>query len=180
MKPLPTARPRSAELATRELLPQVYDDLRRMGGAMLRSERRDHTLDATALVHEAYAKLAGGKFPWQDRTHFLAVVSRAMRQILADHGKAKRTQKRGSRSRRVELPPDIQTEAPNDVDYIEFDETLTRLALVNERHARVVELRFYGGLTVPEVADVLGIPKRTVQLEWRAARAWLRQRKSAS
>jgi RNA polymerase sigma factor (TIGR02999 family) len=136
-------------------------------------------LQPTALVHEAYVKLVGHTPPeWNNRTHFLAVAARAMRQILADHARRKRADKRGGGNVRVTLDASITPPAERDKDLIALDDALTRLLEVDVRKHRVVELRFFGGLTMDEIADVVGISKTTIESDWRTARAWLKAKLS--
>jgi len=155
------------------LLPLVYDQLRGLAGAIFQGQPADHTLQPTALVHEAYLKLIGSPSGWKDSAHFCAVAATAMRQILSNHARDKRAAKR--RAHRVDLSVD-QMPTPTGasaLDLLELDEALTELAERNSRHARMVELRFFGGLTVETMADILGISTGMARREWRAARAWL-------
>jgi RNA polymerase sigma factor (TIGR02999 family) len=152
---------------------QVYDDLHRIAGEYLRHERVDHTLQPTALVHEAYLKVAK-RDDWKSATHFRAVASRAMRQVLVDHARRRGRLKRGGE--RLMLTTNIACEPAIDVDVLAVDEALEALAQLDERKARVVELRFFGGLTARESADVLGISQKTAEADWYFARAWLHDR----
>jgi len=156
------------------LLPIVYDELRRVAHAHLAREPAGHTLDTTALVHETYLKLADlTRLEWHDRTHFFAVASRAMRRILVDYARRRLAVKRGGALRRVEL--DV-AQASIDEDahrLLALDEALARLAALCERPARVVECRFFGGLSEEETAAVLGVTARTVRRDWVKARGWL-------
>lgn len=160
--------------AAQELLPLVYEQLRSAAGRLFRGDGGDHTLQPTALVHEAYLKLArtpGGS--WTGRAHFCAVAALAMRQILRDHARAKRALKRDGGAR----APRELTASPvtgHFVDLLVLEETLTRLAEVDERGAQVVDLRFFGGLTGGETADYLGISRATEERIWRRSSAWLR------
>jgi len=163
-----------SEEALQQLLPTVYDELRRMAARRLRRERDDHTLQPTALVHEAYLRLAEQcKVHWQDRAHFFAIAARIMRRVLVDHARRANAAKRVSAGQKVplELAPPVAT-LPN-LDLLDLDRTLQRLAELDQRQAEIVELRFFGGLTVEEVARVLGISEATVAREWRMARVWL-------
>jgi RNA polymerase sigma factor (TIGR02999 family) len=164
--------------AADELLPLVYEQMHAMAAGLMRGERSGHTLQATALVHEAYLKLAGYQEEgWAGRAHFLAVAARAMRQILANHAVARRAQKRGGGLARVTLDSSVAPSgASEEIDALELDEALRELETLDERHARVVELRFFGGLTIEETAEVLGVSPRTVQLDWKMARLWLMRR----
>ncbi len=160
--------------AVDRLLPLVYDELRAQAGRFLREERPDHTLQATALVHEAYLRLVGsGSKDWQDRRHFYGVAARAMRRILVDHARRHRSDKRGGRLRAVPLSEAELASLDRDVDLVALDEALTRLAAFDERKCRVVELRFFVGLTAEETAKTLGLSTRSIEREWRLARAWL-------
>jgi RNA polymerase sigma factor (TIGR02999 family) len=151
----------------------VYEDLRRLARHHLRG-RPTGTLGTTAIVNEAYLRLAGQtERSLQDRVHFMAVASRAMRYVLADHARAKLADKRGGGAARVELDSDLAVEHPRVQEILELEEALTRLGELNERLVRVVELRFFGGLTVPEAAEVLGVKERTVERDWFKARAFL-------
>jgi len=164
------------ESALRELLPLVHDELRRIAGAQMRNERRDHTLAPTALVNEAFVRLANQPdMPWQDRAHFLGVAALAMRHVLVDHARAKRAQKRGGERARVTLQDGLAAEDERRVDLLDLDEKLEAFRELHERRARVVELRFFGGLTFEESAHVLDVSAKTVEADWYFARAWLRR-----
>ena len=156
--------------AVAELLPLVYSDLRAMAGHCFRGQRSDHTLQPTALVHEAFIKLARqAGSDWKDRAHFFAVASRAMRQILTDHARGRGTAKRGGDRKRVTLDSAITPIAADDVELTTLSDLLTELEKLDERQARVVEMRFLAGMTVKEVAHVLGVSTFTVEDEWRSA-----------
>lgn len=156
------------------LFPLVYDTLRRIAGARVRAERRQQTLAPTALVHEAYLKLVGmDRIRWQSRAQFYAIAARAMRQILVDHVLARQAQKRGGERVRVTLDEAMRSEGPDAHDVLALEEALSRLERDNERRARVVVCRFYGGMEVRETAEALGISQATVKRDWAAARAWL-------
>jgi len=155
----------------------VYDRLREIAAAQLRNQRPDHTLQATALVHEAYIRLAGAEeLDWKDRTHFFASAARVMRNILIDYARTRGRVKRGGGRARVSLEEIAEAGSPGDVDIGELGEALEHLARVSRRQSDVVTLRFLGGLTVDEVAATLGVSKRTAEDDWRIARAWLRSR----
>ncbi len=155
-------------------LPLVYDELRRLALGYLQGERASHTLQPTALVHEAYVKLAKrSAHEFNDRTHFLATAARAMREILVDHARARSVQKRGGQAARVTLHEEVTPTKDPVVDVLAFDEALTRLSAMDERKARTVELRIFGGLTIDETAKALGVSHMTVSADWRVARAWL-------
>ena len=160
--------------AASQLIPLVYDELHRLARGQMRHERADHTLQATALVHEAYLRLVNQpQRTWQNRAHFIAVAAQVMRRILVDYARARRTSKRGSAPQRVPLEePLLFTEEQSD-DLVSLDEALERLAQFDHRQSRVVELRFFGGLTAEETAEVLGISSKTVKRDWTVARAWL-------
>ena len=156
--------------------PSVYACLHDLARRRLEGESPGHTLQPTALLHEAYLRLAEGGFgTWRNRTHFFAVAARVLREVLLDHARRRDAQKRGGRWHRVTLAGLGQGSAIDHVDLIALDDALTRLATVHERSARVVELRYYGGLTIPEIADCLEVSIGTVKLDWRFARAWLKR-----
>lgn len=158
------------------LLQMVYGELRAVAGAFFRSERTDHTLEPTALVHEAFVKLVRGPaVSWESRAHFVAIAARAMRQVLIDHARIKRARKRSSDGVRVTLSGIAMDEKPCVIDAINISDQLDRLAQVDARQARIVEMRFFAGMTTREIATVLGVSERTVELDWRMARAWLRR-----
>ena len=156
------------------LMGAIYDDMRRIAGVHLRDERRDHTIDPTALIHEVYLKLVDQRAArWNDRAHFFAFASQVIRRILIDHARARATHKRGGGFIRVPLAEqDARTDGP-DIDLLALDEALEDLAALDERQARIVELRFFGGCTLEEIAALLGIGRRTVDRDWTAAKAWL-------
>jgi RNA polymerase sigma factor (TIGR02999 family) len=160
--------------AADELLPLVYDELRSMAARHLKGERHGHTLQPTALAHEAYLKLVGQtRVQWQGRAHFLAVAATAMRRILVNHAKARGRRKRGGEAQRVPLDVAFESFQERAVDVRALDEALGKLAEMDAGQARIVELRFFGGLTVQETAEVLGVSARTVHREWTLAKAWL-------
>ncbi len=162
--------------AAEDLLPLVYDELRRLAQHYLKNERGDHTLQATALVHEAYLRLVDlDQVDWQGRAHFMAMAARFMRRILVDHARKRTADKRSPDGQQVPLHPDLDVPAnsENPLDLLAIDELLTRLAQMNERHAKVFEMRFFAGLSVVETAHVLEVSEKTVRNDWRAARAWL-------
>lgn len=163
------------ETALGRLLPRIYPDLRRIAASYLRSERPNHTLQATAVVHEAYLRLVSKRrSPWQGRTHFFAAAAQLMRRILVDHARGRSTQKRGGDT--PAAPPELARAAPRDLDaVIALDTALERLAELDPRKARIVELRYFGGLTVSETARVLSLSPATVHLDSRLARAWLNE-----
>lgn len=159
------------------LLSLVYDELRKIAAQYLRKERSGHTLQPTALVHEAYMKLVDiSDINWQDRAHFFAVSANVMRHILVDHARAKLAEKRGGDAERIALDDAISLSNEPDVDVLAVDEALKELAEFDEQQARIVELRFFGGLTIEETAHVAGISPATVKREWAMAKAWLHRK----
>lgn len=159
------------------LVPLVYQELRRRAGAYMRRERATHTLQPTALVHEAYARLVGEEpVAWEGRMHFFGIASRIMRRVLVDHAREHQAAKRGGAAVRVSLHDDLATTLPRDSELLLLDEVLDELQRFDERQAEIVELRYFGGLSEQEVADVLSISRRTVTREWRGARAWMFRR----
>jgi RNA polymerase sigma factor (TIGR02999 family) len=163
-----------------ELLPLVYEELRALAAVHLKRERPDHTLQPTALVHEAYLKLVDQtRAEWRGRSHFFAVAAEAIRRILVDHARVKRAVKRRAPGRRVTIHAELDAEASGDFDLTELDDALNRLAELNQRQSKVVSLRFFGGLSVEETAQVLGVSEGTVKGDWRVARAWLERELSA-
>ena len=164
------------ESAVNRLLPLVYDELRALAESYLQHERPDHTLQATALVHEAYVRLIKQEeVEWQNRAHFFAVAAQAIRRILVDHARAHEREKRGGGRRRVGLDESVAAAPGRDLDLLALDEALEKLTRLSERQARIVELRFFGGLSLNEVAAFLGVSPRTVDGDWSMARAWLRR-----
>jgi RNA polymerase sigma factor (TIGR02999 family) len=160
--------------AAAKLLPLVYDQLRVVADSFFRRQPSDHTLQPTALVHEAYLRLVRVKGKkWSNRAHFFAVASQAMRQILINHAERRAAAKRGGDRQKLTLSEDLTPASEGDVDLLVLNEALGRLSGLSERMGRVVELRFFGGLTVEEVAHVLDVSKRTVEGDWKTARAWL-------
>lgn len=162
--------------AYERLMPLVYAEMRRLAARYLRRERPDHTLQPTALVHEAFLKLVDQRrVDWRNRAHFFGIAAQAMRRILVDHARGVQRQKRGGRERPVPIE-DVQIAmAPRSLDVVALDEALNRLGELDEQQSRVVELRFFGGLSIEETAEVLGISSSTVKREWSMARAWLHQ-----
>jgi len=162
------------ERAAGDLLPLVYEELRGLADAYLRRERADHTLQPTALVHEAYLKLVDQtRVRWQDRTHFFAVAAMSMRRILINHARDRVRKKRGGDACRVSLSELAAPGAMGDGALLELDGALTRLAELDARKARVVEHRYFAGLGVEETAELLGVSPATVKRDWEFARAWL-------
>jgi RNA polymerase sigma factor (TIGR02999 family) len=160
--------------AFERLIPLVYRELRQLARNYLRQERGNHTLQSTALVHEAYLRLAADHRPqMQSRTHFLAIAARVMRHILVDYARSRDTDKRGSDPIKVTLGAAEQTPAAADVDVVALDDALEALAAIDSQQGLVVELRFFGGLSIEETAEALGISPATVKRDWSTARVWL-------
>ncbi|CAN5600745.1 sigma-70 family RNA polymerase sigma factor [soil metagenome] len=166
--------------AAADLMPLVYDELRRLARSYLQRERSDHTLQATSLVHEAYLRLIDHKTTtWQNRAHFFGVAAQLMRRVLVDYARRQRTGKRGGQCTKIEFNEALAPSTARSVDVIALDDALRDLAELNPQHSQIVELRFFGGMTAEEVAEVLDVSPRTVQREWRMARAWLHRQISA-
>lgn len=160
--------------AVERLLPLVYDELRALGGHYLRKERADHTLQATALVHEAYLKMVNQKWAaWQNRIQFASIAARAMRQVLIEHARANKAAKRAGKLQKVYLDETRELGVPRNPDLIELDEALKDFTELYPRKAEVVELKFFGGLAIEEIAEALNISTKTVKRDWTFARAWL-------
>ena len=157
--------------AAAQLLPLVYDELRKLAATRMATENPGHTLDATALVHEAYLRLTGNQ-TFESRSHFLRAAAEAMRHILVDHARARNAAKRGS-GRRVDLDSELLAAPVPDEAIEALDESLSHLALENPKLAELVQLRFFGGLTLPQAAEILGVSPRTADTWWAYARAWL-------
>jgi RNA polymerase sigma factor (TIGR02999 family) len=158
------------------MLPLVYDELHRIASAYLRRERREHTLQPTALVHEAYLRLAGqDDLDWKNRAHFRAIAATTMRRILIEHARARGRKKRGEAPERVALEDTVALAPAPRVDLEAIDQALVRLEDLDRQQARIVELRFFAGLSVEETAEVLSISRTTVKRDWAMARAWLRR-----
>jgi RNA polymerase sigma factor (TIGR02999 family) len=161
-------------VALDRLLPLVYEELRRVARRHMRHERVGHTLQATALINEAYVRLIEiNQVQWQDRVHFIAMASRIMRRILVDAARAKGFQKRGAGAHRVSLDEALIIEQGPSPDFLALDVALTMLEQVDPRKSKVVEMRFFGGLSVEEAADALHVSHETVKRDWRLAKAWL-------
>jgi len=162
------------EAALDQLIPAVYGELRRIAANFMRRQRPNNTLQASALVNEAFLRLVdSNKVNWQSRTHFYAVSAQLMRRILVDAARRRNSQKRGGDRLRVTLDERVDLPAEGETDLVALDEALTRLAELNPRHGRIVELRYFGGLTEPQIAETLKISERTVRRDWSLARAWL-------
>lgn len=163
--------------AREDLMPLVYRELRRRAGAYLRNERRDHTLQPTALVHEAYVKLVGqDRVTWQNRAQFFGVAAQMMRRILVDHARRHHAAKRPGGRAKVTLDDRIGEAKPYDCEILLLDEALRELADIEARQAKIVELRYFGGLSESEVATLLSMSRATVTREWQTARTWLYRR----
>lgn len=162
------------QAAVDRLMPILYGELRQLARRQMRFERSDHTLDTTGLIHEAYVKLVGlDRMAWQNRAHFLAVAAQAMRRVLVDYAEARRAQKRGGSRRKVPLD-EVELHTPRPADAIvELDGALRRLEAVSPRLSRVVECRYFGGMSVEETAQALDVSPATVKRDWSLARAWL-------
>jgi RNA polymerase sigma-70 factor (ECF subfamily) len=165
--------------AVSQLMPLVYNELRKIAASYIRRERPGQTLQATALVHEAYVRLISEKsHNWQNRTHFLAIAALSMRQILVQRARARKAAKRGGDPARITLDDALlpsQTAGPGAIDLVALDLALERLATISERQAKVVELRYFGGLEIEEIAEVLDISPATVKRDWTVARAFLKR-----
>jgi len=161
--------------ALEELLPLVYDELRRLANSYLRRERSNHTLQPTALVHEAYLRLVGqSEIDWQNRAHFFGVSARLMREILIEYARARHRQKRGGEFKtQIELDSAVSFSNQNQFDVVAVDEALSKLEKLDERQARIVEMKFFGGLTIEEIGEVLSISPATVKREWSSAKLLL-------
>jgi RNA polymerase sigma factor (TIGR02999 family) len=156
------------------LLPLIYDELRSLASNYLRRERPDHTLQPTALVHEAYLRLVDQtRVNWQNRAHFFGVAAQMMRRILVDHARAHRAGKRGADFQKLSLDENIDKAVERSGELIALDEALRELAEIDEQKSRIIELRYFGGLSVEEIAEVLGVAPVTVKRHWRMAKAWL-------
>lgn len=166
----------SESASAESLLPQVYDELHLLAERYLFCERPDHTLQPTALIHEVYLRLSEQpKSPWKDHEHFIAIAARAMRQVLVNHAIRHRAKKRGGGWREAALDEALAIFEERSVDLIALHEALEKLAEFDGRQSRIVELRFFGGLSVSGVAQVLKLSERTIEREWGMARAWLRR-----
>jgi RNA polymerase sigma factor (TIGR02999 family) len=163
-------------VSAERLLPIVYDQLRDIAARQMRGEAENITLQPTALVHEAYLKLVDqSRVDWKGRTHFVAVAAQAMRRILVDHARHRQALKRGGAFQRISLDERLAAEWQSDQDLLSLECALEKLSQLDQRQAQIVELRFFGGLQIDEVAEALGISKRSVEREWTMIRAWLRR-----
>ena len=164
------------EDAPSRLMPLVYEELRRLARSYLQSERPDHTLQATALVHEAYLQLVDQETAtWQNRAHFFGAAARSMRRILVDHARRHGAEKRGGGLQKLSFDEALDLAAERAVDLVALDDALQDLASFDQRQSDIVEMRFFGGLTNEEIAETLNISSRTIKREWRLAKAWLRR-----
>ena len=165
-----------------QLVPLIYDELRRIAGAQMRRGRAGHTLQATAVVHEAYVRLAGEReIQWQNRAHFFAIAARAMRQVLLDYARQRHAGKRGGEgAQKVEIDVGLLAGENRIEDIVALDQVVTRLSELDRQQGRIVELRFYAGLSVEETAEAMGISESTVKREWRLAKAWLHRELAAA
>lgn len=162
------------ENALDQLTPVVYDELRRLAASYMRRERQDHTLQSTALVNEAYLKLVDQKnVVWQNRAHFFGIAAQMIRRILVDHARAHKAEKRGGGAGVLSLDEAIGVPEKHDVEILALNDALTRLTEMDPKQGRIVELRFFTGLSIEETAEVVGVSPATVKREWAAARAWL-------
>jgi RNA polymerase sigma factor (TIGR02999 family) len=159
-----------------ELAPLIYDELRRLARGLLRRERPGHTLQPTALVHEAFLRLIDqSQVNWQNRAHFFGSAARLMRQILINHAEARRAAKRGGETERVSLYNVDHSMPGQEIDLIALDEALRRLERLDPQQSRIVEMRYFSGLTIDEIAEAIGVSPATVKRDWSVARAWLRR-----
>jgi RNA polymerase sigma-70 factor (ECF subfamily) len=162
------------EAALELLVPLIEDELRRLARAYMARERKGHTLQATALVNEVFLRFpVAGRLPWQDRAHFIGVAARLMRRVLVDHARVRGRRKRGGAVERVTLDEEAMTVPEPSVDILDVDRALEAFARIDPRKSQVVELRFFGGLSLEEIADVLHVSVETVKRDWRLARLWL-------
>ncbi len=176
--PTPPSEPDNGpdSAATCKIVGEVYDELRRIAQHAMNNERAGHTLQATALVNEVYLRLEASDRRWNSRAHFFAAAAEAIRRILIDHARGKSAAKRGGGHVRIQMSDALAVAGAGEVDLLDLDEALGELQKVDPRMAQIVELRFFGGLDVGEVADILGFSKRTIEGDWTTARAWLRSR----
>ena len=171
---------RGDEAARDELIPLVHDTLRRIARRQLRGERAGHTLETNALINEAYLKLVEQSVSWESRAHFFGIASRLMRELLVDHARRRQRQKRGGGQEQISLTSSAGIVEEQTVDLLALDEALKTLSDLDPQSSRIVELRFFGGLTIEETAQVIGISTPTVERGWRTARAWLQTELSPS
>ena len=167
--------------AANRLMPLIYSELRRMAGSFMQRERPGHTLQATALVNEVYMRLAGGAtIPWQNRAHFFGIAAHAMREVLLDYARRHIAGKRGGKdAQKVDIDVELRGVSPKIENVIVIDEALQRLERIDPRQSRLIELRFFAGLSVEETAEVMGVSPVTIKREWRSAKAWLHRELAA-
>lgn len=158
-----------------ELIPLVYAELHRLAQGYLRRERRGHTLQSAALVHEAFLRLVDQRVAWRNRAHFFGIAAQSMRRILVDYARSRQNDKHGGAQIHLELDEALDEAAARDADLVSLDDALKSLSEIDPQQSRVIELRYFGGLTIEETAEVLGVSDTTVEREWRLARAWLRR-----
>ena len=168
--------------AANQLMPLIYSELRRMAGSYMQRERPGHTLQATALVNEVYMRLSGGEpVPWQNRAHFFAIAAHGMREVLLDYARRHSAGKRGGKDAlKVEIDAEVLGVSPKIENVIAIDEALQRLAQIDPRQSRLIELRFFAGLNVEEAAEVMSVSPATIKREWRSAKAWLHRELATS
>jgi RNA polymerase sigma factor (TIGR02999 family) len=159
--------------AMEALLPLVYDELRRLAGSYLRRENPGHTLQSTALVHEAYLRLVEQDVSWQNKAHFFGIAAQIMRRILVDHARAKNAEKRGDGACRVTLDEGLLSTESCDVNVLALDRALTKLEELDKQQSQIVEMRFFGGLSIEDTSEILKISPATVKRDWAMAKAWL-------
>jgi RNA polymerase sigma factor (TIGR02999 family) len=169
LKAMKSGDPSAAE----QLLPMVYSELHRLAASYMRRERQDHTLQPTALINEAYLRMAQEDIDWQNREHFIGVAAHVMRRVLVDYARTHNAEMRGGGLKRVELEEGLAISVENSEEILSLDEALHRLTELNPRQGRVVELRYFGGLSVEQIASILGIAPRSVKRDWALARIWL-------
>jgi RNA polymerase sigma factor (TIGR02999 family) len=169
LKAMQSGDPSAAEA----LLPLVYAELHRLAASYMRRERQDHTLQPTALIHEAYLRLANDPVDWQNREHFIGVAAHIMRRVLVDHARAHNAAMRGGKLERVDFEEGFAATAERSAEVLSLDEALNRLSALRPRQARVVELRYFGGLSIEQIAGLLSIAPRSVKRDWSLARIWL-------
>ncbi|MCA9539885.1 MAG: sigma-70 family RNA polymerase sigma factor [Myxococcales bacterium] len=167
--------------ASNDLMGIVYDDLRRLANHLMQNERSNHTLQPTALVHEAYMRLIRyDQMQWQDRAHFFAMAARQMRRLLVDHARRHRADRRGSGAPRLSLDEGLGLTVDNETDVLMLDDALEKLEALHPRQAQMVVMRFFGGMSVADIAEVFGVTTRTIQTDWAMARAWLKRELSGA
>jgi RNA polymerase sigma-70 factor (ECF subfamily) len=169
LKAMTSGDPAAAE----RLLPLVYAELHRLATSYMRRERQDHTLQPTALINEAYLRLAGDNVDWQNREHFIGMAAHVMRRVLVDYARAHKAEMRGGGLKRVEFDEGVAISVERSNELLSLDEALDRLMQLNPRQAQVVELRYFGGLSVKQIASILAIAPRSVKRDWALARIWL-------